>query len=124
MSVISRITSPILSAVSDMGGDVIDGVVGLVDRAKRYLWVARLAAGQLFRPLSQAAGAWRLLGQPVTGRQIAAVRTVQPQAALQLRHPCQQRCLLTAHRLVFSRKRRPFAGKHRIQSDQLLYARP
>ena len=40
-----------------------------------------------FRPLSQAAGAGRLLTQPVARRRLAAVRTVQPKAALQLHPP-------------------------------------
>ena len=55
----------------------------------------------------QAAGAGRLLTQPVAGRRLAAVRAVQPQAALQLHHPRHQRGILMAHRVVLCRKRRP-----------------
>ena len=61
---------------------VIDGVVGIVDRAKGFPRMSLLPASWFFRPLSQAAGAGRLY-QPVARRRLAAVRTVSPQAALQ-----------------------------------------
>ena len=45
---------------------------------KGFPGMARLPADWLFRPFSQASRARRFLAQPVTGRRLAAVRTVQP----------------------------------------------
>ena len=111
-----------LGAVCAICRQVIDGVVGIVDRAKGFPRMSLLPAGWFFRPLSQAAGAGRLLTQPVARRRLAAVRTVQPQAALQLHHPRHQRGILMAHRGVLCRKRSPFAGEHRILCDKSLNA--
>ena len=109
-------------SLRNLRGRVIDGVVGIVDRAKGFPRMSLLPAGGFFRPLSQAAGAGRLLTQPVARRRLAAVRTVQPQAALQLHHPRHQRGILMAHRVVLCRKRSPFAGEHRILCDKSLNA--
>jgi hypothetical protein len=111
-----------LGAVCAIWRQVIDGVVGIVDRAKGLPGMSLLPAGWFVRPLSQAAGAGRILTQPVGRRRLAAVRTVQPQAALQLRHPRHQRGILTAHRVVLCRKRSPFAGEYRILCDKSLNA--
>lgn len=65
----------------------------------------------------------RLLAQPVTGRRLAAVRTVQPQAPLQLCHPRQKSSVLAAQRIVLCRKRRHFPCQHRILGDKSFNAR-
>jgi hypothetical protein len=50
-----------LGAVCAICRQVIDGVVGIVDRAKGFPGMSLLPAGWFVRPLSQAAGAGRLL---------------------------------------------------------------
>jgi hypothetical protein len=96
-------------------GVVIDGDVRSGDLAQGLTFVALLPAGRFAGRLAQTAGArfpLRLV-QPVAGRRLTAVGTVQPQPTLQLRHPRQQhrdglleRCVLRPKPCILLRQRR------------------
>jgi len=74
-------------------GVVVDGDVRIGDLVQGLAFVALLPAGRFAGWLAQAAGAplpLRLV-QPVAGRRLAAVGTVQSKPTLQLHNPCHQR---------------------------------
>ena len=90
-------------------GVVIDGDVRIGDLAQGLAFVALLPAGWFAGPLAQTARTRLPLGlvQPVAGRRFAAVGTVQPEPALQLRHPRQQhRNGFLKHRILGSKPRK------------------
>ena len=74
-------------------GVVVDGDVRIGDLVQGLAFVALLPAGRFAGWLAQTAGAplpLRLV-QPVAGRRLAAVGTVQSKPTLQLHNPCHQR---------------------------------
>jgi hypothetical protein len=85
---------------------VIGDMVRIGHYGEGFPGMVRLAAGRLLCRLPRAAGMGWLLLQPVTRRRLAAVGTVQPEAALQLRRTRQ--------------KRRSLAGKTRIPRNEAL----
>jgi len=72
---------------------MIDHDVGIGDLPQRFAFVALLPARFLAGPVPQARHPRRLL-QPITRRRLAAVRTVQPEPALELPQPRLQRRIL------------------------------
>ena len=102
---------------------MIDHDVGIGDLPQRLAFVALLPARFLAGPVPQARHPRRLL-QPITRRRLAAVRTVQPEPALELRQPRLQRRILglqgrdqrekVVHRW---RTRRRFASYPMLESE-------
>ena len=102
---------------------MIDHDVGIGDLPQRLAFVALLPARFLAGPVPQARHPRRLL-QPITRRRLAAVRTVQPEPALELRQPRLQRRILglqgrdqrekVVHRW---RTRRRFASHPMLESE-------
>ena len=102
---------------------MIDHDVGIGDLPQRLAFVALLPARFLAGPVPQACYPRRLL-QPITRRRLAAVRTVQPEPALELRQPRLQRRILglqgrdqrdkVVHRW---RTRRQFASHPMLESE-------
>ena len=102
---------------------MIDHDVGIGDLPQRLAFVALLPARFLAGPVPQARYPRRLL-QPITRRRLAAVRTVQPEPALELRQPRLQRRILglqgrdqrekVVHRW---RTRRRFASHPMLESE-------
>ena len=102
---------------------MIDHDGGIGDLPQRLAFVALLPARFLAGPVPQARHPRRLL-QPITRRRLAAVRTVQPEPALELRQPRLQRRILglqgrdqrekVVHRW---RTRRQFASHPMLESE-------
>jgi hypothetical protein len=70
---------------------MVDGDVGVFSPAQRFAGVAFLSAGLLAGSAAQAPDARRLLLQPVAGRWLAAIATVQSKLTFQFGDPTLKR---------------------------------
>ena len=102
---------------------MIDDLIGISDLPQRLAFVTLLPARFLAGTFPQARHPCRLL-QPIARRRLAAVRTVQPEPALEFGHPRSQRRILRLQRRY--QRDQVFRGRHarRFANHPILESEP